>query len=186
MGTVVTVATAIDVVLLLACLLGAVVLFGVARRLKAVEQRVGGSTGGPPNMETKALAGRPVPEFLATSDDGRTVDDTMLRQERVLLGVFDAECPPCHQQAPQFATLAATESGSRSVAVVMGAPGVQRDELTEALRDSIIVTGPQADTVVAAFGLTVYPTLIRTDGDGRIDAATNATAALARQSLTGA
>jgi thiol-disulfide isomerase/thioredoxin len=164
------------------CLLNSVLLVAMLRRLKEHEDRLLVGFGGraPFDYDPSVLAGKPVPEVTAATADQQT-----LSSAATLVGFFSVGCRPCHQQAPSFAELAGSDPATGAVAVVAGGDGPDRDELIGLLGDAILVVGTSADDMAAAFGVVAFPTFVRTDGAGRIAAATLTVAGLGEPSRPG-
>jgi thiol-disulfide isomerase/thioredoxin len=169
------------------CLLNSMLLVATFRRLKEHEDRLLVGFGGrsPFDYDPSVLAGKPVPEVAAATADGQVVDQQTLSSAATLVGFFSVGCRPCHQQAPSFAELAGSDPTTGAVAVVAGGDGPDRDELIGLLGDAALVVGTNADEVAAAFGVVAFPTFVRTDGAGRIAAATLTVAELAESSRYG-
>lgn len=136
----------------------------VLKRSWGTARRVGASGGYPP-PHLAHLIGREPSEFAAMGVDDRRIAVADLRDRPWLLGFFSTGCAPCHERAPEFAALA--RETPDSVAVVTGG-GADRNDLVELLGDSpIVLVDAHAATMVRAFGIDAFPTLVQTQ-DGRI------------------
>lgn len=131
--------------------------WGTARR-----DRVAGEYP-PPHLAH--LIGHEPSEFVATGVDDREIATADLHNRPWLLGFFSTGCAPCHERAPEFAALA--RETPDSIAVVTGG-GAERNDLVGLLDgSSIVLVDAAAATVVRAFGIDAFPTLVQTQ-DGRI------------------
>ncbi|MFC5834835.1 hypothetical protein [Nonomuraea insulae] len=138
------------------CLFDLLLTFAVLRRLREHA------------AELERLAGEPRtlpydPSFLI----GRTLPGTAANTEPRprLVAFFDAGCDTCHEHAPVFA--AAARPGT-SLAFITGA-GPQLRSLVDAVGGAAtVVSGEDADAIVAELGIQAFPMFLRLDADGRI------------------
>src|SRR4051794_39387044 len=94
--------TAAVVVLTGLTLLNLLLLLGIIRRLRDHTERFTQMTKSVMPEVAVVAAGRPVPEFTATTRDGDTVSAGTLEGE-TLVGFFSPSCKPCKALLPKFA-----------------------------------------------------------------------------------
>ncbi len=158
------------------CLLNLLLTFGVIRRLRARDTVVQTSTG---FFDPATMIGRNLPDFTATTDEGRPVSRDDLREHEYLIGVFSGTCEPCHEQAPRYAAaMASAAERRRSLALVVGEES-QTGDLRSVLREVPRVTGADSEKLVELFGIEAFPMFLSTDRTGRVTHATPSMAAAA-------
>ncbi|MFZ4296706.1 TlpA family protein disulfide reductase [Streptomyces cinereoruber] len=104
----------------------------------------------------------------------RATDDGVLAREDLpdgtLVGFFSPGCEPCTELLPRFSSAVRRLRlpRARVLAVVAPGPGEQRTYTEELDGLARVVTGDQAEAVVAAFGVTGYPVVCRVASDGTV------------------
>ncbi|SEF94552.1 hypothetical protein SAMN05444920_1011082 [Nonomuraea solani] len=139
------------------CLLNLLLTFGVIRRLRAHTERL--EILGAQGVRTSELIpvpGYEVPEVAAATVDGEPVSFA----ERTLVAFFAQGCSACEDKLPEFVSHAGAVPGGRDrvLAVVSGEPGRMAATIDALAAVARVVTGPQADPVIAAFGVRAFPT----------------------------
>ncbi|MEV0160396.1 hypothetical protein [Nonomuraea fuscirosea] len=154
------------------CLFDLLLTFAVLRRLREHTAELARLAGEPRTLpyDPSFLIGRTLPGTAA---------DTEARPR--LVAFFDAGCDSCHEHAPVFA--AAARPGT-SLAFVTGADPLLRG-LVDAIGDAApVISGDDADAVVAELGIQAFPLFLRLDADGRIIQAELALERLAETAAT--
>lgn len=153
------------------CILDLLLTFAVLRRLREHTERLGQLSGAghaSAGVDRAALMGRELPEFTATTVDGAVVSRESLAGEVELVGIFSPGCPPCHAQAPLFATEAAALPAGKTLALVAGS-GRDADEFVGMLKGvGTVVTGQEGMKVVNGLSINSFPTFVRFDAEGAI------------------
>lgn len=123
------------------------------------------------------LVGRPVPSFAAVSVDGDPLDGSDFIGRGGVIGFFSTGCSACHEQAPEFARLAAAEPTGRASVIAVVSGGSTRGEsvaaLVTALRETttVVIEPAFEGTITNAFAVNAFPTLVRVDSTATVVAA---------------
>ncbi|MEV0386484.1 hypothetical protein [Nonomuraea sp. NPDC050643] len=142
------------------CLLDLVLTFGVIRRLRAhTAQLESLGQGGSWTSDLIPSPGFEVGEVTAATVDGETVSAETFA-ERTLVAFFAQGCTACEEKLPEFVSHAGAVPGGRDrvLAVVSGEPGPMAETIAALASVARVVTGTQADPVVAAFAVRAFPT----------------------------
>lgn len=150
----------INVVVALIGIINLLFTYGVVRRVKEHEARIAelGSTGamppaGPPLEST-------LPDFSATTTDGRHIDTDMLGSGEAFIGFFDTDCAPCQEQVPRFARLSAARDAGRFCVFIAG-DGTRATEMASLFDDHVLVVIEEGPSSTAAtLGVNAFPTLL--------------------------
>lgn len=149
-------------------LLNLTLSYGVIRRLRS-EKR---NTPALPFPVTDADSlGTTVQEFSIRAEDGLEISDRTLAEDTVV-AFFSPGCGPCAELLPHFVeTLTHHRRPAEEVLAVV-VPGTEdAGAYTDALSTvATVVTGDQARTVEAAFGVNAYPVVCRVGGAGELTA----------------
>ncbi|WP_406478684.1 hypothetical protein [Streptomyces sp. NBC_01615] len=149
-------------------LLNLTLSYGVIRRLRS-EKR---NTPAAPFPVTDAdSVGTALEEFHIRTEDGREISDRTL-PEGTVAAFFAPGCGPCAELLPHFVeTLARSRRPSEEVLAVV-VPGNEGSEEYADLLSAVatVVTGDQARTVEAAFGVNAYPVVCRVGATGELTA----------------
>jgi len=157
------------VLLGLLSLLNLLLTYGVVRRLREHEQRLG-STGAGGEPVPQLAPGSRLPEFTAVATDGREITAGSLGTGVAFLGVFATKCRPCHEQLPRFLEAVSALDRDR-VLVVINDDGDDREALaalvSRAEAVARVVVAPTPNPLAAAIGVDTFPTMLMLDG-GRV------------------
>jgi hypothetical protein len=149
----------------LLCAIDLLLTLAVIRRLREHEQRFVGLSGA-------AVAFQPavdrVPEFTATTVDGRTVCGPDLRG--AVVAFFSTDCVACEPEVPKFVRYLAEEGYERKqvLAVVAGVDTPEAKRIVDQLHEiAEVVREPFDGTVCTAFANSRFPTyyLVAEGGD---------------------
>lgn len=161
------------------CLVNLALLFGVARRLRLLDERVDKI----PIIGPAALlpVGRQAPEFTAVTTEGESRSLADLAGSRSVVGFFSAGCGSCRTQLPKFIEFAKALPGGpgQALAVVIGETenaAALAAELGEAVA---VAMTPRQGPIVTAFSVRGTPAFYLIGPDGRIEARGMAVNALA-------
>lgn len=150
------------------CALNLVLTAAVIRRLRQHTEHI--SRLGSGHQGRLLPVGSTIPDFAATTLDGRTVSP-LSRRAPLLVGYFSPGCAPCAEELPKFvARAAAMTGGSDSVLaiVVTDAPDAAADEVAQLRRVATVVTEPAGAAAGTAFGVVGYPTFYLLDDEHRV------------------
>ena len=155
---------ALIVVALIAVLAFALVMV-LARRLRAVTERVNmflpASDGGLPHP------GTPVPEFTSTSTEGAAVGAADFAGATRVMALLTTECASCHDQVPAIRGI---DDGPRPIVVVIGRPE-QRAAMVASLGGRpVVLEEEDGGPIATAFDVSEFPAVMLVD-DGVIRAA---------------
>ncbi|GIJ42173.1 TlpA family protein disulfide reductase [Micromonospora andamanensis] len=161
--TILTVAVVVLAVLVVADL---AVTFAALRRLREYgEQLTTAQPASPPSA--LELLGRDLPEVDVTTLDGVELAAEQLRGRPWLIGFFSATCAPCRDAARGFADH--DEPDRLAVVVTDHATQNERAELLELLTGTPHITVESgSDGLSTALMVRSFPTLVRTDEQGRV------------------
>lgn len=144
-------------------LIDLVLILLVARKLRALSDRVPRASGAP-WLPRGAQAG----DFTATATDGSQVSSRDLRGQPLLIGLFSTSCEPCRRQVPAFAELVSGPAApARSLALVVGPDDIsgyarQLEAVTTVIHE--IERGP----VCVALSARAFPVIYLIAPDGRV------------------
>ncbi|WP_235921644.1 TlpA family protein disulfide reductase [Lentzea tibetensis] len=150
-------------------LVNILLLFAVLRRLREYGAKLAAVPSAAQSMfeRDNELNGQQIPEFTASTVDGRTITRDDLAGRRVLVGFFAPGCKPCHEHAPEFANMDVP-----AYAFVSG-DGPQADELTRLLSGSTaVVVGEAMSGLENLLGVKSFPTFLAIDETGTVERAT--------------
>jgi thiol-disulfide isomerase/thioredoxin len=129
----------------------------------------------PPGYAHRALMGQKPGQFQAVTTTGRTVSPDSLSGGRALIGFFSPGCGPCHEQVPDFATLAKTMPGGpdQVIAVVSGPPHRAAEFAAELEGTASVVlersTQGALGPVARAFNSYGWPSFYMLGADGTVE-----------------
>lgn len=152
------------------CLLDLVLTFGVVRRLRQHTQLLDAQiAGGRPAVRPRP--GHRVGDFAAADVQGRSVDQDVLGPG-MLIGFFTTDCAPCKALLPRFVDHV-TELGLApdQVLAVLAAPTADEAMVAQLGAVARVVVQETDGSMVRAFDLSGFPTLVRMGPDGMVDAA---------------
>ncbi|MFB4317496.1 TlpA family protein disulfide reductase [Actinomadura sp. 21ATH] len=156
--------TGITIAVAVMGLINLVFTYGVVRRLKEHEARFADLVPAGPARAAHPPVGSELPDFSATTRDGRTVDASMLRTGAAYIGFFDTGCAPCREQLPEFARLAREPGAGPCVAFIAGG-AEEAARLSEPFDDrAFVVVEDRSAPAADVFGVDAFPTLLRVDG----------------------
>jgi len=115
--------------------------------------------------------GVPAPEFSAVTVTGSAITRSGLAGARSVVAFLAANCPPCHEQVPEFAAYARSVPGGASqvLAVVVGGTDAETAQLAGDLEGAASVALESvAGPLQKAFSVTGFPTFYVLDETGRI------------------
>jgi thiol-disulfide isomerase/thioredoxin len=147
-----------------------VLTLGVVRRLRELESRP---------------AGRAAPAGTFVIGPGATVTrrevtDTAARSARLpdpgaatLVGFFATDCPSCADSLPEFLARATADGRHRTLAVVTGARDDDHRYVDQLAPTVPVVADPEADDLVSAFRVRVFPAFVLLGPDGIVRASGN-------------
>jgi cytochrome c biogenesis protein CcmG/thiol:disulfide interchange protein DsbE len=120
---------------------------------------------------SRAVVGKPAPEFTLPTADGRTVRLADFRGRPVVLNFFASWCLPCEQEMPVLERIAADGRVSVVAVTFRDAPGDARD-FTErlGLRFPVLLDDERRNAVAEAYGVRSPPMTFFIDRAGRIAA----------------
>lgn len=159
------------VVLAALTLLNLVLTLGVIRRLREHTALLGRRSDPADEDHTPTLpVDAVVPDFTATTVDAVVVSRGSLASD-TLVGFFSLGCDACDAMVPEFVDVAATMPGGRDrvLAVVEAFPGYD-DPHSATLSEvaHVVVEPPGTPGLVAAFGVTAFPSVCIVDSAGRV------------------
>jgi thiol-disulfide isomerase/thioredoxin len=123
-----------------------------------------------PRNRRASLIGKPAPSFAAVGLDGKTYSLDSLRGKPVLLDFFATWCSPCIESMPTVEKLK-SEYGPKGLIVLGVNVGESRgtvETFVRAHRISYPVIIDKESGIAAAYSITVYPTFVMIDSDGKI------------------
>ena len=150
-----------------------VLVYGVIRRLRALESRI--ASAGTPDATGPMVPqpGRRIDTFRAVTVDGQTLGVDDLTGSQTLVAFLSAGCGSCDQV---LAELGAVCDGTPTLVFVhreQGDAAAEVERITNAAQAVGRVAVVGYDEVSGAFGVTAFPTVLRV-GDGVIQAAGHA------------
>jgi hypothetical protein len=152
-------------------MIGALSLFNLAlglrmaRQMRSYAQIFGTLQPAEVDAGTRPI-GSAVGRFATVAIDGTPVDDAWFIAP-TLVGFFSPGCSACGELIPGFVAAAATH---RALAVVESGPESMDDYVSSLSGSAVVVSGEQAQPVVAAFGVHGFPAACIVDGHGVITA----------------
>ncbi|MFC8718025.1 TlpA disulfide reductase family protein [Kitasatospora sp. NPDC057198] len=153
------------------CLVACLSIFNLLLTLALARRTAVSGTGAPGGAprSNRLPDGSPLPGFTArTLSDGPVTRDDLSGE--LVIGFFSSTCRPCLDQAPEFAEAARERPGGRAaaLAVVQGGGPLERQLLR--LLDPVarVVVEPAGTGVAEALGITVWPSFLTVDAEGRI------------------
>lgn len=153
---------------LVLCLLNLVLTLAIIRRIRTQEAQ---RSRGYSRPEMERLRDQPVPDFTATTIDGRIVDQESLVGQHSVVGFFTPGCSPCHEQAPAFAALGRTGRPAYAFIAADHHQDVGAAELCALVAPAEAVVVPLDQGLPAALGLRSFPAFLTVDASGVVRAA---------------
>lgn len=156
----------------------------VLRRLQERTASFGPSGPYGPDDALDRLVGTAVPDVVGLAGALPEVDLAgAVSGQPTLIAFFTTACPSCRTEVVEFARAAGREPGSPAtvLAVIAGDDADGRSRLTATLGGvAVVLTEPEDGPVTRAFGVQAFPTIARTDGAGRVVAASASVRSLRR------
>ena len=155
---------ALVVVALIAVLAFALVMV-LARRLRAVTERVNmflpASDRGLPHP------GTPVPDFAATSSEGAAVGAADFARGTRVMALLTTECASCHDQV---AAIRDIDGGARPIVLVIGRPERRAPMIASLGGRPVVLEEEDGGPIATAFDISEFPAVMLVN-DGIIRAA---------------
>lgn len=136
---------------------------------QAGEKGSASSKGAEAGTIDRSKAGSAIPDFTATSPDGRTLALPSLKGKPLLINLWATWCAPCVAELPTLDRLAAEKGGALRVLTI--SQDMQTDKVADFLRQK---GGPNLDPwldeksdLAFAYGAQTLPTTIYYGADGR-------------------
>jgi thiol-disulfide isomerase/thioredoxin len=146
------------------CCLNLAMTLAVVRRLRTQAERASEDA-------VRLPPGVLAPEFSATTVSGPVVTLSDLTGARSVVAFLAANCPPCHEQVPEFTAYARSVPGgpAQVLAVVVGGTDAETAQLAGDLEGAASVALENvAGPLQKAFSVTGFPTFYVLDDTGRI------------------
>jgi hypothetical protein len=146
-------------------LLNLILTYGVIRRLREHEERLGKDSATPALPEQPAI-GTPLPAFTAMTTAGQQITDRDFAAGTVYVGIFSTQCRPCHEQLPRFLERVSTLDPYRVLLVINDDgddPVTLADLVARAATVGRVVMAPTPAPLATALGVERFPTMLMLD-----------------------
>ena len=131
----------------------------------AVIRRLRAGVDDPNSYVVPSPVGQRVPQFSAETLQGPTVNDGHLTRETSFIGFFSAACASCRTHLPRFVDYAAGHGEKVAITVVIGDRERCQDLIDSATAATLVVHEEDKGPISTAFGVTMFPTLLRIERD---------------------
>ncbi|MFI9254250.1 redoxin domain-containing protein [Streptomyces sp. NPDC053069] len=149
-------------------LLNLVLAYGIIRRLRSDARN--SPPAAFPVTDADSL-GATAEEFSVRLEDGREISRDTVADD-TLVAFFAPGCGPCTELLPHFVETVAHSGRPAEEVLAVVVPGKEDSApYTSALGEvATVLTGDDARTVEAAFGVSAYPVVCRVEAGGRLTA----------------